>query len=358
MKIAVINELYGTKRQGGEEEAIFDLSKKLIGAGLKIDMYSYVAGEKHIKIVSSIPHFLRLIPFFRDIFILPFLGKKLLNIVEKDYDLIVGHSAILFSLCEIKTPTFLICHTIRSQKIERLSKIFPYKILFNFITKKIIWSLESRGFKKATKIIVIKESLKNYLIGKFKIEKEKINIIPNAIDINEFKPTAKDKNNLVLFIGRGTKMKGIDILIKAASLIKAKIIVVTKIIGRKYLENGKRAGIEFLFNVPHNKISEIYPQAKIFILPSRDEEQPLTILEAMSCGVPVIASRIGSGNLVKDNINGLILPENNYEILAEGVNELLKRGDLRRKMSYNNRKLIENKYSWEVILPRYLEILK
>lgn len=189
------------------------------------------------------------------------------------------------------------------------------------------------------------------------VNEDKIKVIPNAVDIDKFKPASGDRK-YILFVGRGTVPKGIDTIIEAAKNIKSKILVVTKIISNNFLQLGKKRGIKFIFNVSHAEINKIYDKAKIFILPSLDEEQPLTILEAMSSGLPVVTTEIGSGGLVKDGINGIIISPKNPKELEEAVNKLTEDLELSEKMGKENRLKIEQNFSWEAVIEKYSELYK
>lgn len=355
-KIAFINELYGTKRQGGEQEAMYELAQMLDStANLKIDTLSYITKDKNKSIKSTIPLFFRQLPFIRDILVLPFIGLRLGKRLEKNYDALHISSITLFSLYKPKKPYYITCHAVRSQKVEKLSKIGKYKLLFNPLFKFILNILERKGLERASKIIVIKEEMRDYLVEQMQINKNKIRVIPNAIDINKFKPSIGDKK-YILFVGRGTIPKGIDTIIEAAPKIKEKILVVTKLISDNFLQLGRKKGVKFIFNVSHAEINKIYDKAKIFILPSLDEEQPLTILEAMSSGLPIVTTKVGSGGLVQDGINGVIISPQNPQELAEAINKLTNNPELLEKIKKANRIKVEQNFSWKVVLKKYIEL--
>jgi glycosyltransferase involved in cell wall biosynthesis len=358
-KIAFINELYGTRRQGGEQEAMQELAKRLNGVpDLSVDIFSYKNKDKKKTIKSIIPLFFRQLPFFRDVLVLPFIGYRLIRKIENDYDILHSSSITLFSLYKPRKPYFITCHAIRSQKVEKLSKIKKYRFLFNPLFKIILKYLEKRGLKNATEIIVIKDEMKNYLIERMQISDDKVKIIPNAVDIDKFKPdtlNTNDKKN-ILFVGRGTVPKGIDTIIEMAKNIEEKILIVTKLIGSNFFKLGQERGIEFMFNVSHSEINKIYNKAKIFILPSLDEEQPLTILEAMSSGLPIITTRVGSGNLVQDGINGIIISPQNSKELAEAINKLTSNRELVEKIKKTNRAKVEQNFSWKSVVKKYIEL--
>lgn len=96
---------------------------------------------------------------------------------------------------------------------------------------------------------------------------------------------------------------------------------------------------------------ELFNQADIFVFPSEFKEEcmPLVILEALSAGLPVIASNIGAiGSTVFDGINGFLIPEGNSELLANKIEVLAKHRQLRYKMGVQSRNLYLSKFTPEM----------
>jgi len=170
MKIALINELYGTKRQGGEQEALNNLAEKLRGLNFTVDIYTYTAPDQTLKIKTFFPLWLRQLPFVRDILVLPVVGRKLLNKIADRYQIIISSSATLFSLSPTKVPVLIISHALRSQKADYLKKIKRYCLFFNPLIRKILKFWEIRGFRKAAKVVVLKSTMKDYLVNQLDLQ--------------------------------------------------------------------------------------------------------------------------------------------------------------------------------------------
>ncbi|MBU1177650.1 glycosyltransferase family 4 protein [Patescibacteria group bacterium] len=358
MKVAVINELYGTKRQGGEQEAIHELAQRLRAQGWLVDLYAYCSQPGYKRIKTNVPLFLRLAPFFRDIFVLPWIGRRFLPKIDEKYDVIIGSTASWFSFGRLHTPFLLIYHAVRTQKSEKLSRQNEYRLLFNPLTRWLLYLAENKGLQEVTKVVVIRETMKKYLVRRFALSDNKITVIPNAVDTEKFQPTGQKQSDIVLFVGRSTNNKGIDILLEAAPQIKAQVIVVTRLASPEVMAQGRKKGVKFILNTPHDQMPALYQGAKVFVLPSLDEEQPLTIIEAMACGLPVVTTKAGSGSLIRDGANGYIIPEQDPKALVTAVNKLLARGGLQDKINTNNQKLITANHTWDKILPKYTTVLK
>jgi L-malate glycosyltransferase len=96
----------------------------------------------------------------------------------------------------------------------------------------------------------------------------------------------------------------------------------------------------------------------IFVMPSLTETTSLATLEAMSCGLPVIATKVGfiKNYLVKDH-NGLFFPRNKSTVLALKLQKLIDNKELREKLGKNARKTIAYSFSWERSINKIKRIL-
>ncbi len=201
--------------------------------------------------------------------------------------------------------------------------------------------------------------------------KDKIIAIPNGINIKEFdvpylKEECREKlglidKNIILFVGNIHPYKGTDVLIKAMPKIvkhvpDTELVFVGKGVMKNALEMlSKRLGVEnyvkFAGFVEDGLKPFYYNAADVFCLPSTMSTESFGIvnLEAMACGVPIVASKVGGiPDVVKDGENGLLVPPKDSEALADAIIYLLKNEDVREKMGKNGRKKVED-YPWERI---------
>lgn len=155
-----------------------------------------------------------------------------------------------------------------------------------------------------------------------------VQTVYNAIDTNKY-PLQKDKDDFLLFLGNMWVMKGPDIAIKIAKDLKKKLVMVGKI-DKKYedffIENikphidGKR--VVYYDNVSEKKKVELYRRAKCLLFPIRWEEPfGLVLIEAMSCGTPVVGFGRGSvPEIVDHGRTGFVV--NNYKQFLESVKKI------------------------------------
>lgn len=166
-------------------------------------------------------------------------------------------------------------------------------------------------------------------------------VIPNFIGIS---PSSYQTNNLILTVGRLTFVKGIDLLLKTAKLVLQKNPSWKwKLIGdgemREYVINfikeEKLQGKLFLHLPESHDIIHEYQDVSLYVMTSRNECLPMTLLEAQSVGLPCISFDCDTGprNIITNNVDGLLTEKENPEMLAQAICFLIENETLRRKMS-------------------------
>ena len=185
----------------------------------------------------------------------------------------------------------------------------------------------------------------------------KIQMIPNGVEIRGRRNFEGEK---LVYMGRLTRKKGVEYLILAMRSVKdIDLLIIGDGPDRARLEKmatGLR--VTFVGMVPCEETLHYLSQAKALILPSLYEGMPNVILEAMSLGVPVIASRVGGiPDVVKDGETGLLVEPGRVDELAISINRLIEDDDLRRKMSKNCLEEAK-KYSWENVVERFEDVMR
>ncbi len=225
-------------------------------------------------------------------------------------------------------------------------------------------------------ISVVSTMMKADLIS-WGIDKNKISILPMGTDIkNTFNCLSqiKRRKNHVLFVGRLVSKKGVDVLIKSIEYISNKITdFQLDIIGdgpeKLHLENLTKklnltSKVKFLGPKKHNQLPEIYQQYLISIVPSITADNGdregfgLVCVEAMGCGCAVIASDYGAiHDIIKHNVNGVIIPQNSPKDLGEAISSLLTNPIAIGSISSNAIKTVQ-KFDWNHIAQKYTHLIK
>lgn len=218
-----------------------------------------------------------------------------------------------------------------------------------------------RGIKKADKVIAISEFTKNDLIKHLKIPEDKITVIYQGVNeqykkLSNFKKPEFFAEKNILFVGSEQKRKNLTTLIKAFYLVKKKISNVRLIkVGKPQHGNRKELinlikqlnlqnDVIFVGYVKENDLPIYYNAADVFCFPSLYEGFGLPILEAMSCGCPVISSCLTSLPEVVGDAGILIEPTE--EKFAEKIEELLENEKLRNELAEKGIKRAKE-FSWK-----------
>ena len=161
------------------------------------------------------------------------------------------------------------------------------------------------------------------------------------LDIEKFKNlrNVRKKDGQIVYIGRDSFEKGIDILKKIEPKIKGNVVYCTDLKWEDAME----------------KLSE----SQIIIIPSRMESIPQVIKEAFYLKVPVVAFDVGGiSELVKDGINGKLISPENEEELLEQINDLLSNKDQIQKFGQNGHDFVIKNLTWESLLSKYENFYK
>ena len=187
------------------------------------------------------------------------------------------------------------------------------------------------------------------LVCNYGIDPEKIVVVPYSIHEDWLTLPSKPVAGRVLFVGTADLRKGIHYLAMAANYLSKK--------GKSYdvrvaggVEDRVRTqrvcrNLEFLGRVPRSMIANEYKRADVFVLPSLVEGSAGVIYEALAAGIPVVTTR-SSGSIVRDGVDGFIVPERDPVALAKAINEIISDRSLRKKMSEAARENARH-YTWE-----------
>ncbi len=196
-----------------------------------------------------------------------------------------------------------------------------------------------------------------------KIYSRHIDVVPNGIDLEVFEGLPRkeairqrlrfnNNDKVILFVGTLRPVKGVKYLIQAMNVIaqkepKTRLMLVGNGEERDYLrglvkELKLERYVTLVGKVPNEKVPEYMVASDVFVLPSLSEGFPLTILEAMASGLPIVASKVGGlPEIVEDGQNGFLVEPRKPGQIAEKVLLLLKNEGLRQRMIVNNRKKVQ-----------------
>jgi len=200
----------------------------------------------------------------------------------------------------------------------------------------------------------------------------------NGIDLEDFAdlPPRSSSAPTILFVGGLEPRKGLEFLVRAMAYVKAEVsgarlIAVAKTgfrgtdevdTFRQLAEGvGVSDSIEFHESVSQERLLSFYSDCDLLALPSRNEGWGLSLMEAMACGKPVVASRVGGvPELVRDGVDGILVEPADVRAIADAVVKLLRDKGLRKRMGRAGRERVKG-YSWDqtakVVLKAYESVL-
>ena len=248
---------------------------------------------------------------------------------------------------------------------------------------------ERKVINIADRIIVSTMAEQAQLEWIYQADTSKISIIPPGVDSGHFYPIPVDEarqfiglksyNRMILFVGRIERLKGLETLIRAIACLRLKDLkepVRLAIIGgdpeagpdelteemariQKLCDEltvGKM--VAFLGKRGQDTLPYYYSAAEVVVMPSYYESFGMVALEAMACGVPVIASQVGGlAFLVQDGVTGFTIPSEDHDALCEKLTALLGDESLRKKMGRAAADYAKN-YDWKKIASEIVGIYK
>jgi colanic acid/amylovoran biosynthesis glycosyltransferase len=228
-------------------------------------------------------------------------------------------------------------------------------ISYSFTTHRYeIFDTPSKNYKIKSKLakkhITVTEYNRQYMIHHFGVDGEDITVVHSALDFTRNYPIAdsKGKNNIIS-VARLEKVKNLDVLIRACSILKRKkfdfecLIIgdgserinLDKLIKELNLSNE----VKLLGNKTQEEVVEYLSRAKLLVLPSKSEGWPNVFTEAWACRVPVIGSNVmGIPYILQDGEDGFLVEPDDIDALVEKIEILFTNESLRKKFVENGYK--------------------
>jgi phosphatidyl-myo-inositol alpha-mannosyltransferase len=187
-------------------------------------------------------------------------------------------------------------------------------------------------------------------------------IVPNGVDVELFasaKPADLPEGRRLLWVGRLDKQKGFPIAVRAFASLAAKLPDLHLVVAGDGAERGAveelapdvRRRVVMLGSVPHEDLPRYHAACQVFVSAALGQESfGIVLVEAMAAGVPVVASRIpGYDEVVRDSVDGLLVPPGNSAALAQGVERVLTDPSLTEQLARSGRERAAQ-FSWDHIV--------
>ncbi|MCX5749208.1 MAG: glycosyltransferase family 4 protein [Candidatus Saganbacteria bacterium] len=287
-------------------------------------------------------------------------SRLFLNIRSQEYDIIVSN--------ELTTAVFCCIIKVFRKNIRHVCVVHcNYKdIPIGFAWRSVIQAFKKVLIKNTDKFVCVSKFVAQ-TISDYGVEQDKIEVIYNCIKSQENiridkEQTCNSRVNIA-YIGRLSKEKGVDILLKIADgLLPLKEKVAFKILGDGAMQDqvASYSGLHPEYFRYRGFVRDPFDDKDmdILIMPSRSEGFPIVLLEAMQNGALIIAANVGGiPEIVINGYNGILCGQSDVNAYCEAVKRLISDGDLRYKLRHNAIDTMRNKFSFEIAKEKYLSLL-
>lgn len=219
--------------------------------------------------------------------------------------------------------------------------------------------------RPAAVVVAVAASVAETLAGV--VDRARLAVIPNGVDVARFSPADEPASRTppaVLYAGLLTPRKGVLDLIEASAQLRGRGIDHELLIAGGTPDEGAEAerevraalpdaGVRLLGVIAPEDMPDLYRSCDVFCLPSWWEAMPLTVLEAMSSGLPVVATDVGDvARMLDGGRCGVIVPPSAPDALADALASLLVDGDRRDRIGAVARDHVLASYDWSTTLAR------
>ena len=376
MKILMLTWEYPPRIVGGIARVVHDLSKRLIKDGHEVSVVTYrdsadvpeYENDKGVNVYRVDNYMIHPNNFIDWIMQLNFnMLSKATEIINKEggFDVIHAHDwLVTYAAKSLKNAYDIpIVATIHATEAGRNSGIHDE-------TQRYINDTEWLLTYEATEVIVNSNYMKNEIQRLFGLPFDKINVIPNGINLSNFtgierdydfrRQYAMDNEKIILYVGRLVYEKGVQHLIAAMPKIlsnyhDAKLIIA----GRGGMMDELRAEasnlglndkIYFTGYLNSKQVQKMYKCADVAVFPSTYEPFGIVALEAMLAGVPTVVSDVGGlDEIVTHGVDGMKSYAGNANSIADSVTALLYDHQLATNVSKKAKQKVKEQFNWEKI---------
>jgi len=269
----------------------------------------------------------------------------------EDYDVI--H---FISEADLSFP--LLSYFVKKPKIMHCCGIYKHGGVYKYymFERPFLKNIFKRLFSNIADIYLVLSPEEKVLLSDLGVSADKILILPHAIDLEIFRPDeTKRIDNLVLFVGRIDRIKGLHILVKALSYLE--IPIQLGIIGPKWDEGYVKEIEQMSHSINQSGVHRVklfggmdttdlalwYQKASVLVCPFLYETYSTVTLEALACGTPVVST---GTHIVEEGSDGILVTPRDPGKLANAIMELLEDKGMREKYGREGRKLVEQHFSW------------
>jgi glycosyltransferase involved in cell wall biosynthesis len=274
-------------------------------------------------------------------------------------------------------PDILHCHLIPSNIIAKpLGALLGVPVVINHdhtndtrrADSRLLLALDRFSNRFASRIVAVSASCRDFLITRESIPASDVTLVPNAIDLRRFSPAAARRDparielglpasaRVVAGVGRLNPQKNFSLFLDIAAQLAPRLPDLhfllagdgpeEKMLREKAVALGISDRVTFSGYVADTRL--VYLAADVLLMPSRYEGLPMTLLEAMAMGLPVVASQLdGIAEVIGDGREGFLVPSDDASLFVERTAALLQDAEFSSRIAQNARAKIEASFSVE-----------
>jgi glycosyltransferase involved in cell wall biosynthesis len=289
-----------------------------------------------------------------------------------DFDLVHDNQCLGYGLLGIQRdfPVLATIHhpitvdrRLEMEHAETAYKRFTLRRWYSFT------NMQTRVAKQMKRVLTVSENSFEDIHRDHGVPKERMAIVPVGVDPDLFKPipgVERIPGRLITTASADVTMKGLSFLLEAVAKLRTERDISLTVVGKrkpggKSDETIGRLGlddvVEFVTGVPDQRIYEMYSEAELAVVPSLYEGFSLPAIEAMSCGIPLVATSGGALPEVvgKDGETALVVPPGDAEALAAKIAMALDDPELRARIGAAGRQRVVDQWSWKHTAARTVE---
>lgn len=220
--------------------------------------------------------------------------------------------------------------------------------------------MQTRVASRMTRVLTVSKNSMEDIHKDHKVPLERMHVVPVGVDQDLFKPlphVERIKGRLITTASADVTMKGLRYLLEAVAKLRTERHIELVVIGRlkeggpsaRVIDDlGLRDVVTFITGVPEQRIIELYSESEVAVVPSLYEGFSLPAIEAMSCGVPLVATTGGALPEVvgADNDTALVVPPGDSDALAARIRTALDDAELRARIGAAGRQRVIDRWTW------------
>lgn len=221
--------------------------------------------------------------------------------------------------------------------------------------------MQHRVARRLRRIVTVSERSRDDIVGVMGVERTRVTVVPNGVDPELFSPdeaVRRVPGRVVTTASADVPLKGLVPLLEAVAALGRDGGIELVVVGRPRRDGQVSATLErlrlggqvrFVGGLGERELVDLYRGAELAVVPSLYEGFSLPAVEAMACGVPVVATTAGAlpEVLGRDGEAGILVPPGDARALAEAIGRALADEPLRRRLAAGGRARVAQRFSWD-----------